>query len=110
MDRKPVSITIFLAVSLCLAGCDLISGTPRILGRWEVDDKPGQIIEFRSDGTVVIKQDDQQETVVDYFIDYDKQPILLTIDEDQETVEFTDRDHVTLTDPLGAKLNFHRIK
>jgi hypothetical protein len=110
MDRKPVSITIFLAVSLCLAGCDLISGTHLILGRWEVDDKPGQIIEFRSDGTAVLQQEGQEDTVQDFSIDYEKQPILLTIDGSQGTAEFTDNDHVTITDPAGDPLSFHRVK
>jgi len=122
MDVKPAAILILLATLLCLAGCDMIAGTPGIQGTWEADDRPGYTLDFRSDGTVVLTRDGEDITTVDYAVSFQFDDplrvdevsginlITLTIDGEAGTVVFADQDHITITDPDGDAISFHRLK
>ena len=110
MDVKPAAILILLATLLCLAGCDMITGTPGIQGTWEADDRPGYTLNFRSDGTVLLTRDGEDIITVDYAVDESTSPITLTIDGEAGTVVFADQDHITITDPDGDAISFHRLK
>lgn len=110
MKAQPVTLLVLLATVLMLAGCDAISGKPSILGTWEADDSPGSTIEFRSDGTVMMTQDGMASPTLDYAVDESTSPITLNIDGEAGSMEFADQDHVTITDPDGETLSFHRLK
>ena len=110
MKTTPVTLLVLLATVLMLAGCDAISGKPSILGTWEADDSPGSTLEFRTDGTAMMTQDGVASPTLDYAVDESTSPITLTIDGEAGSMAFADRDHVTITDPHGDALSFHRLK
>ena len=110
MKAQPLTLLVLLATVLMLTGCDAISGKPSILGTWEADDSPGSTIEFRSDGTVMMTQDGMASPTLDYAVDESTSPITLNIDGEAGSMDFADQDHVTITDPDGETLSFHRLK
>ena len=110
MDLKPTTLLVLLASLFCLTGCDLITGKPSLLGTWEADDSPGYTLTFRADGTIVLTNAGEDFPTVDYAVDHGTTPASLIIDGEAGTVVFADQDHLTITDPHGDELSFHRIK
>ena len=102
MNEKPASLLCLLATMLLLAGCDVITGKPSILGTWEADDHPGSTLEFRTDGTVIMTQNGVPSPTLDYAVDESTSPITLTIDGEAGSVVFADQDHVSITDHHGT--------